>query len=183
MDRRRPLVGRCQLHHLLSLVTALRLRTRKRLLNTLAISSLLLAAVVLWQGAVFEVPSPEIAEPVSPTFGLEDTAGDTSQVVVDTSDPRWRRLLQRPLYDPPPPPKKIVKKIVRPITVQLMGTILEPENSQAFVKLSSGSVKLRRVGDQLTDDPLDGEVLKITANEIVIKREDGEFTVGVKKND
>lgn len=109
----------------------------------------------------------------------EQSAAATGTQTVDVKLSSWSRLLRRPLYDPPPAPKTVVVKKPRPITVKLMGTILEAENSQAFVKLSNGSVELRRVGDQVTDDPRDGQIAQITASEIIILRDDGEFHVTV----
>lgn len=60
-----------------------------------------------------------------------------------------------------------------------MGTIIEPENSQAFVEMASGSVELKRVGDQLTSDPEDGTIAGIAATEITITRADGEHQLKV----
>ena len=155
----------------------MKLQTRKRLLNALS-------AGCLAAGAVAVVAALTAPVPTTDDFSLATTAqapGPSAAAAesVDVTLPSWERPLRRPLYDPPPAPKKIVKKKPRPITVKLMGTILEPENSQAFVKLSNGSVELRRVGDQVTDDPRDGQVAQITASEIVIRRDDGEFHVTV----
>ena len=165
-----------QFHFLGNLV---RLKTRKRMLNCLSLLCLGIGGVAIYDGVSYEVSlSVEKMSSRKPST-TDSTSPQVSQRTVDTGEPGWQRRLQRPLYDPPPPPKKVVKKKVRPIPVKLKGTILEAENSQAFVQLSNGSVELRRVGDQLTSDPLDGKVTQITATEIVVEREDGEFQVAV----
>ena len=99
--------------------------------------------------------------------------------IVDAKHKSWQRSLRQPLYDPPPPPKVVIKKQIRPVTVKLTGTVLEPKNSQAFLMLANGSVALKRIGDQVTDNPLDGRITAITASEIVIQREDDEIRLKV----
>lgn len=93
-------------------------------------------------------------------------------VTVDAKHPVWSRLWRQPLYDPPPPPPVAVAP--RPITVKLKGTIIESENSQAFIETANGVVELKRVGDLLTNDPADGTIAKIAATQITISRDDGE---------
>lgn len=73
----------------------------------------------------------------------------------------------------------VIRKVVRPITVKLTGTVLESDNSQAFLKLANGSMALRKIGDQVTNDPRDGKIIEITASEIVIQREDDEVRLKV----
>ncbi len=127
-------------------------------------------------------PTPDVKlKAPSPHQSSSDlVAGTETAITVNAQDPSWGRLLRRPLYDPPPPPKVVIKKKVRPITVKLTGTILEGENSQAFLRRANGKVELKRVGDLLTEDPLDGLIEKITATSITIRRDDEEIQLEVE---
>lgn len=158
----------------------MKLRTRKRLLN-LASASLLTVAVLLVVTAFTNSP-PEVELKTtlrqSQTPKVAKTVEQT--VSVDPKHTSWGRLLRRPLYDPPPPPKILVKKKKRPVTVKLTGTILEAENSQAFLRLANGTVELKRIGDQVTKDPRDGLIEKITATSITIRREEDEIQLNVE---
>ena len=156
----------------------MKLHTRKRLLNTLSVGCLAAGVVAIAAALTAPALTLDDSASVSNSQSQSQTAA-AGTASVDVKLPSWNRLLRRPLYDPPPVPKKVVKKKPRPITVRLMGTILEAENSQAFVKMANGSVELRRVGDQVTSDPRDGQVAQIMASEIVIERDDGEFHVTV----
>ena len=157
----------------------MKLRTRKRLLNVSSLGCILAAG---WVVLAAYTAAPPVVESVTPKKGK---ARDAEAVppsplkTVSVSQPGWRRQLRQPLYDPPPRPKVVVKKKPRPITVKLTGTVLEPKNSQAFLRLANGSVALKKVGDQVTDDPRDGQITQITASEIVIKREDDEVRLRV----
>lgn len=174
-------IGRRPLRILSSLLlgSVVKLQTRKRLLNALSVGCLLTGVVAVAAALTAPVPTTDDPTPRSKPQSQGLSAADAETGSVDAKLSSWQRLLRRPLYDPPPVPKKIVKKKPRPIKVKLMGTILEAENSQAFVKLSNGAVELRRVGDQVSDDPRDGQIALIMASEIVIRRDDGEFHVTV----
>lgn len=139
------------------------------------------AAWVLFVAFTAEPPSIENASSNSSLLKVEpNTNLHRPTQTVNAKQKSWQRSLRRPLYDPPPPPKVVVKKKVRPITVKLTGTVLEPENSQAFLKLANGSMSLKRLGDQVTDDPRDGHITAITATAITIKREEDEIQLQVE---
>jgi hypothetical protein len=164
----------------------LKLRTRKLLLNLATLAALLLAVAAVsraWQAEI------EFTDPASDLLGQQtavNSPADKPQAskqklaAIDARQPQWQRPLRRPLYDPPPQPEKKIIRKPRPITVKLMGTILEQDASQAFVKQSTGSVQLKRLGDQLTDNRLDGTIEVISAGEIVVKREDGDVRIPVE---
>jgi len=157
-----------------------KLRTRKQLLNGASAGCLLATCWVVVSALTAGLPS-EVSESRGVLSGSDDFTTNAPRLpeVVDVRDASWRRPLRQPLYDPPPPKKVVVKKQVRPVTVKLTGTVLESENSQAFLKLSNGSVALKRIGDQVTDNPLDGHITAITANAIVIQREEDEIRLKV----
>lgn len=158
----------------------MRLANRKRLLNSLAAVFVTVGVIAIWSGATYEVEPPAEVSPTTSTIASGREEQRAARTTLNADGSAWRIQLQRPLYDPPPRPKKIVKKKPRPINVKLVGTVLEANNSQAFVKLANGSVELRQEGDQLTANPLDGKVAKISATEIIIVRDDGEFQVGLE---
>ncbi len=158
----------------------LKLRTRKRLLNGASVGCILAACWVVLSALTAGPPAVD-SESSGVLSGSSSLATTSSQPlnIVDAKHKSWQRKLRQPLYDLPPPPKVVVKKQVRPVTVKLTGTVLEPKNSQAFLRLANGSVALKRIGDQVTDNPLDGRITAITASEIVIQREDDEIRLKV----
>ena len=159
----------------------MKLRTKKRLVN---FASLVVAASAVMILIVASRREPPVVM-VDGVRAPDDTVADRvspARVALNVGSPSWQRVLRRPLYDPPPPtpPPVIVQQ--RPITVKLVGTVIEPDNSQAFVRLASGSVELKRKGDQVTSDAADGVIAEITATSILIRRADGEHQVAVEGN-
>lgn len=157
----------------------MKLRTKKRLINAGSLVLVLAggaAAVAAWRS---EPPELEIDD-VRIAKAVQSPVQETP--VLNASSPSWERVLRRPLYDPPPPPPPQIVVQPRPITVQLIGTVIELQNSQAFVRQSGGAVELKRVGDQVTPDPADGVIGEITSTEILIRREDGEHRVAVQRS-
>ncbi len=181
MGARRPCECHVQFRAFFPLVALLiKLRTRKRLLNGASVGCLLATCWVVLS-ALAAGPPTVVSESSGASSGSSKFTAIAAQPldIVDAKHKSWQRKLRQPLYDPPPPPKVVVKKQVRPVTVKLTGTVLEPKNSQAFLKLANGSVALKRIGDQVTDNPLDGRITAITASEIVIQREDDEIRLKV----
>lgn len=157
----------------------MKLRTKKRLLNAASLGLTACAGGILWHTWHLEPPAIDIERTAATSKGSQKPLGTTPQVVVSLDPSRWNRTLRQPLYDPPPPPPQEVVVEHRPITVKLVGTVIEAENSQAFVRQQSGAVEIKRLGDQVTADAADGVIATITAAEIVIRREDGEHHVAV----
>lgn len=159
----------------------MRLKTQKLLLNLATLATLLfglaglVALIVLPVGLDLEETGTLTANTASSVVNGTDVGTDNPHLNVNS--PVWTRSWRQPLYDPPPPAP--VAAAPRPITVKLMGTIIEPNNSQAFLQTSSGSVELKKLGDQVTSDPEDGTISAITSSEITIKRTDGEHQLKV----
>jgi hypothetical protein len=93
----------------------------------------------------------------------------------------WQRPLRRPLYDPPPP--KPVVRALPPLQVEVLGTIIEGQNSMAMVRSERGNVEYKRVGDTLgpTDSP--ASVLEIGSDAIVVERGEERVTLRVKSGE
>ena len=50
---------------------------------------------------------------------------------------------------PPPPPKPVERKVLPPIRARLLATMIEAENSTAVLRLATGEVVFRKVGQPL----------------------------------
>jgi hypothetical protein len=86
------------------------------------------------------------------------------------------RPLRRPLFDPPPPPPKIIeKKQLPPIRARLLATMVERDSSTAVLRLATGEVVFRQVGQHLGADEPDVTIARIEAGSISVKR-DGDET-------
>ena len=80
----------------------------------------------------------------------DDISGGDEGLSLEAMRGVWSLDLQRPLYDPPPPPPPKVEKFVPPpLNLRLLGTTIEPPNSQAIVMTASGEIEFRRVGDRI----------------------------------
>jgi hypothetical protein len=81
------------------------------------------------------------------------------------------RPLRRPLFDPPPPPSVIVqKKALAPIRARLLATMIEAENSTAVLRLASGEVVFRKVGEALGNTEPDAKVARIEPGVVSVSR-------------
>lgn len=147
-----------------------------------------LTSLVLIVAGVGIVASAWRFDPVAPhaspprlALAKGSTSPAPSPLAHSISADAWTRRLRQPLYDPPPPPPPaVVAEAPRPIPVRLVGTVIEPGNSQAFVRQASGTVELKRIGDQVTPDPADGVIADITTSDLVIHRKDGDHRVAVE---
>jgi hypothetical protein len=87
----------------------------------------------------------------------------------------WERPLRRPLFDLPPPPPQVIQKIPpAPIRARLLATMIEPENSTAVLRLASGAVVFRKVGDELGTDEPNVKIAKIDPGSVSVRRGDDE---------
>lgn len=84
----------------------------------------------------------------------------------------WDRPLRQALYDPPPPPPPEVSP-PPPLRIKLLGTILEPGNSEAIVMTSGGEMKMLRVGAVIED----ATVETIEDNQITVTYHDQNLTL------
>jgi len=89
--------------------------------------------------------------------------------------------LRRPLYDPPPP--KVEVKQLPPLQIELLGTVIEPENSLAIIRSEQGSIAYKRVGDSLGPDGSAANIQEIEQDSIILKREEERITIRVKSNE
>ena len=117
-------------------------------------------------GATEPKPAPEVA----PRAGPE-------RPPLEVYAAAWACDLQRPLFDPepvlvnrvpPPPPKP---------TVRLLGTIIEPGHTFAFLRGKDGSAKCVSVGEAL-----DGaEVIEVRADSVVVRFAGQTHTIEAEK--
>jgi hypothetical protein len=163
------------------------LKATKRLLMlgtlTLAGGS---ACILIWgMGPTFSAPDDKALslEPVHTASKASNNrtpnklvARVDSQPVTDTSFAAiWDRPLRRALFDPPPPPPRIVeKRVLPPIRAKLLATMIERDNSTAVLRLMSGEVVFRKVGDALGRGDPDATVARIEAGTVCVSRAGGE---------
>lgn len=153
---------------------------RRLVLAGCAALTLTLAAEVAWLVGLLPVTrnteattSPD-AQPVTAIDANEALATADYQII-------WSVDWRRPLYDPPPPkpkPKKVVKP--RPPRVRLLGTVVEPDNSFAWLRDGAGKQQLCRVGDTI-DGGYRVESIE-TGTLVVVGQADHRFTLTVKKD-
>ena len=148
-------------------------------MNLLSASLVSAAVAVVYYSTSAPAPNIDIARTTAAVV-IEAKGAVDAKVNIQPDADHWGLQLRRRLYDPPPKPKPKVVKRPRPINVTVVGTVIEPDNSQAFVRQKNRQVDIKRVGDQVTADPADGEVAEITAAGIVIRRDDGMFPVEVE---
>ena len=166
------------------------LKTTKRLL-TLATLLILSAAVGILAWGFAPAAEIEPTEGLGPSLVSADKATKratrnpskavTTDLVASSIDAAnlaafWERPLRRPLFDPPPPPPKpIEKKVLPPIRARLLATMIEAENSTAVLKLASGEVVFRKVGQPLGTDEPNAKIARIEPGSVSVSR-DGDET-------
>lgn len=91
------------------------------------------------------------------------------------------RPLRKALYDPPPP--KVEIKQLPPLHVELLGTIIEENNSMAIVRSEQGSVQYKRVGDALGPPESPANIIEISANSMVVERSQERVTLKVQSKE
>jgi hypothetical protein len=112
--------------------------------------------------------------PTSPRIqaaGAKPKPGFVKDLVRADFETVWERPLRRALFDPPPPPPKPVeKKILPPLRVKLVATMIESDESTAVLKLAGGEVVFRKVGEMLGGDESDAKISKIEAGAVLVLR-------------
>ncbi|MCC6680513.1 MAG: hypothetical protein IT445_06380 [Phycisphaeraceae bacterium] len=161
-------------------------RNIKRCLWLLATAALAATVVVVSFGLTPSIPddSPGYQHQVEGKDATDEpTAAGTTLLVSDRLTAKdfksvWSGNLRRPLYDPPPPSPEVKKAAAPPpMKFQLLGTILEPDRSQAIVTSADGQLVFPGVGDSV-----DGAVIKeITADSITVLYYDQSVTLSVPK--
>jgi hypothetical protein len=86
--------------------------------------------------------------------------------------------LRRVLYDPPPPRPEV--RELPPLGIELLGTMLEGENSMAMVRTQQGQVEYKRSGDSIGPTDAPASILEITGDAIVLERSGERVTLIVR---
>lgn len=157
------------------------LRRKRFLLRTLA-SAVAVAAVGIgadvWRSGAHQVTPTDVTATSATRTAI--TPQEVRQPLA-ADESLWKRLLRRPIFDPPPPPPPVVvKQELPPIRAKLLGTILEPGNSQAMISLPSGSVEFRTVGQALGPDDGEATIVEIAAATVKVKRGEELTTLSVE---
>lgn len=152
------------------------IRTQRRLL-WITTALCVLAVVVVWgHGASGNSKSLGTLDDQSTSKprSVESPASGSDSLIPGLSEFRsvWDRPLRQALYDPPPPPPPEVSP-PPPLRIKLLGTILEPGNSEAIVMTSGGEMKMLRVGAVIED----ATVETIEDNQITVTYHDQNLTL------
>jgi hypothetical protein len=87
----------------------------------------------------------------------------------------WERPLRRPLFDPPPRPQVVTeKRALPPLRARLLATMIETDNSTAILRLGSGEVVFRKVGQPLGAEEPMAKIARIEAGSVSVTREGNE---------
>ena len=155
----------------------LSLRLRK-LLMSLATCACFAAAVGI---IAWGLNAPDIAHLPIDVSGLEvETAveeverGPTKEDFAELCG----RPLRRALYDPPPPAPEV--KLLPPIQIELLGTIIEAQNSIAMVKSAQGNTEYKRVGDAIGPQESPAQLVEIRGDSIILERAGDRLTFQVR---
>ena len=91
------------------------------------------------------------------------------------------RPLRRPLYDPPPPKPEV--RQLPPLSLELLGTIIEDANSMVIVRSDQGSVQYKRIGDAVGPPDSPANIVEINSNSMVVERAKERITLKVKSKE
>jgi len=165
------------------------LKMKKRLLAALSLLTFSAAAGILTWGFC-RAPGVQSAGAgesslASNAKGLPKTSRSSS-VTTDNSSTStavgspsfaalWERPLRRPLFDPPPRPQVVAeKRALPPLRARLLATMIEAENSTAVLRLASGEVVFRKVGQPLGAEEPTAKIARIDAGSVCVTREGNE---------
>ena len=107
--------------------------------------------------------------------------GTTTTVSTQDFAQLWDRALRRPLYDQPPPKPEV--RQLPPLRVEVLGTVLEDANSMAFVRGEKGNMETKRIGDTVGPAESPGKLVQITADAVVVEREQERITLKINSRD
>lgn len=156
------------------------LRTQRRLLGFLAV--LILGAsggIAALPWTTFAWPKPQVVVPSRPPAASRTATTPSGSaepaLTVQAFQAYWSRPLRRPLYDPPPPPPPAPVVVTppppRPIAARLLATMVEPGNSMAMLRLSTGEVVFRKLDDPIGAADADATISAIEDGVIRVKRD------------
>jgi hypothetical protein len=168
----------------------MRLKATKRLLNLASLVLLGTTGAVGYWGMMpvsridFDAPALKagltVNEPGKAKTGSPVSTPPTAVVGYGVAI-NWGRAMRRPLFDPPPPaPVVVAKAPPQPIRARLLATLIEAENSMAMLKLASGQVVFRKVGESLGADEPSVEISKIETGAISVHRGKEEIRLSVE---
>jgi hypothetical protein len=147
------------------------LRRKRNALRLLAVALALAALGVgaqAWRTPPTTAQLPPVKSPRTADAFHKETL---SKKPLSADENLWKKPLRRPIFDPPPPPPpEVVKKELPPIRAKLLGTILEPGNSQAMIAQPGGAVEFRTVGQPLGPQDDTATIVEITAVTVRVKR-------------
>src|ERR1700733_9479358 len=173
----------------------MRIRTTKQFINLASLALLgTTGAVGYWgitpaPGVDVDAPTRDPASKSQPASRHLDKAKAQSSapaqaiavLAVASQSMNWGRPLRRPLFDPPPPPPIVVVHAPPPpLRAKLLATVIESENSTAMLRLASGQVVFRKVGESLGADEAGAEVSKIETGAIFVRRGEEELRLSVE---
>lgn len=154
------------------------LRIQKALIGAATCVCLAAAVVVVIWAARVPTPVVRVAQPSS--AGSSHMTTPATELQPPSRD-QFARLcdvpLRRPLYDPPPPKPEVRRP--PPFVVELLGTIIEPDNSLAIIRTERG-VEYKRAGDQIGPPESPGRIVEIHANAVTVERSEERITVAVR---
>ena len=157
----------------------MRLRTKKRLLNCVAVFFLIAAGAILTFAAIND-PTPTIAQ--SAGFDVVNLASDPNAVTDDNWSPDdFRDLLQIRLQGRPVESKPVAEQrpVVPPPTVELpskivlKGILFHPQHALAMFQLRGEN---RTVSCTLGEEISGAQIKHISANAVVLSYRGKDFT-------
>lgn len=158
------------------------LRHQKYCLRLLTLGILSVAALVLTSDAAPQISETSDDSEIANTSKARSSGIDEA-TAAETLDfePVLSRSLQQRLFDPPPPPKKKeVKPAPPPLSIKLLGTVIDSSNSQAIIEDQRGSVNFRSLGQPVSTDHPDSVIEEILPAAIQVRREGQVDTVSVE---
>lgn len=162
------------------------LRTQRRLLLFLSLTLLACAGTIaVWPwtpwGKLDPLPVVQLNLQTGKSAPSKSQHSPEVQLTALNFQKSWESPLRRPLFDPPPPPppKLVEKPPPRPIAAQLLATMIEPKKSMAMIRLSTGEVVFRKLGDELGAADQGAKITAIEAGTIKVVRDQQETSLRV----
>lgn len=157
-------------------------RTKLLLLTgstVLGAGTLLLIAWALWIPIAASASADRRALAVSPdSVSLradEPRIEDFAQI--------WEKPLRRSLSDSMPPPDRptVVSNRFAPLNLQLLGTMVEPDQARALFATHRGELEVRRVGESIGNPPASAELLRIEPKAVRLRYRNQDFTLVLRE--
>jgi hypothetical protein len=158
----------------------MRLRTQKLALSATTGGCLLATAgIVTWGLQSTALSPPENRDVNAHSSSVADSTDERSPTPTREAFAQLcERPLRRPLYDPPPP-KPVVKQLP-PLRVELLGTIIDGDNSMAIVRSEQGKVEYRRKGESVGPSESPALLVEIQSNAVLLERDQERITLKVQ---